>query len=219
VPSFAPIAAAQQFVLERLPWASYTAICDALPNWPRLRTTYDRGSLELMTTSNLHEWLKSTLGRFIELAAEELGVPYQPGGGTTFRDQDRDRGFEPDLCYWVANEARMRVPPLLWDPALHPVPDLIVEIEVTRTAADRMAVFAAYGVPEVWRTDGNAITIHLLGPAGTYQPAAASRSFPRLPVADLARFLRPDPTRDSLTANREFRAWVRQVVAGRDPSS
>jgi Uma2 family endonuclease len=213
VPAFGPITPEQLLTLDGVTFAAYSAVGDALPDRPRLRTTYDRGRLELMTTSNLHEWLATRLGKLIDLAAEELEIDIVAGGRQTFRAEELDRGFEPDLSFWVANEARMRTPRRSWDPATCPPPDLLVEIEVTRTAIDRMAVFAAYRVPEVWRTDGDAIAIHLLGPDGTYRAAAGSRSFPRLPVAGLVPFLRPDPPRSSLALSREFRAWLRAAAA------
>ena len=56
----------QRLILHDVSWQSYVAIGDALPNRPGLRMTYDRGSLEFMTTSPEHEIYKKRLGRLIE---------------------------------------------------------------------------------------------------------------------------------------------------------
>jgi Uma2 family endonuclease len=185
---------------------------DALPDHPGLRMTYDRGSLELMTLSHLHEWLKQLFGRLFETLAEEAGRPIQPGGQMTFRSEELERGFEPDQCYWVAHEARMRVPHE-WQPGQDPPPDVTLEIEVTRSAINRLDIFAAYRVPEVWRYDGESVHIHLLQSDGTYATVERSPTFPAIPVAEIARFLAPDPNQDYLSTVRAFRAWVQQCLS------
>ncbi|HEX3149862.1 MAG TPA: Uma2 family endonuclease [Gemmataceae bacterium] len=199
-------------VLRDVPWETYVAFTETLNANPGLRTTYDRGSLELMSTSNLHEWLKTRLARFLEIIAEELGVAIQPGGNTTFRSEELDRGFEPDACFWIATEARMRVPVAAWEPSRDPPPDLIVEVEVTRSALNRMSVFAAYGVPEVWRFDGSLLHIHRLRDNEAYEKVAASPTFPSISVSAIARFLTPDAQIDYLTVLRQFREWVRSQL-------
>jgi Uma2 family endonuclease len=204
-----PVDEVGRVVVHNVPWDRYVALTESLVNNPGLRTTYVSGNLELMSTSNLHEWLKKRLGRFLEIIAEEFGVSIQPGGNTTFRNEELEQGFEPDDCFWIASEARMRVPVNVWDPSRDPPPDLIIEIEVTRSALNRMSVFAAYRVPEVWRYDGEALHIHRLTGAGRYEEVVATPTFPGIPVGDIASFLRPDSGTDYLTALRQFRKWVK----------
>jgi hypothetical protein len=74
-------------------------------------------------------------------------------------------------------------------------------------------VFAAYGVPEVWRFDGAALSVHLLQPDRTYATADRSPTVPALAVADVARFLAFNPGQDYLSVIRDFRAWVRGQLA------
>jgi Uma2 family endonuclease len=162
-----------------------------------------------MSTSNLHEWIKKRLGRFLEIIAEELEVAIQPGGNTTFRNEELERGFEPDECYWIATEARMRLPVSAWEPTRDPPPDLIIEIEVSRSALDRMDIFASYGVSEVWRFDGSELHVHRLNDAGEYEETNVSHSFPAVPIKEIAQFLRPNAETDYLKALRQFRDWVR----------
>jgi Uma2 family endonuclease len=121
-----------------------------------------------------------------------------------------DRGFEPDQCFWVANWEKVRGAYFLWHPDHQPPPDLVVEIEVSRTAVNKLDLFAAYRIPEVWRFDGTTLRVHTLRPEGGYQEVAASPTFPNMPLADVPRFLDPDAGREIVAFIRTVRAWVRQ---------
>jgi Uma2 family endonuclease len=209
---FAPPDQGQRVLLNGVGWREYVAMGDLLRDRPALRLTYDRGRLEIMTTSSTHERLKKWLGRFVETIAEECGVAILPGGSMTFQREDLERGFEPDECFWIAKEAVMRGRPN-HDPTQDPPPDLIIEIEVTRSALNRMALFARLGVPEVWRFDGAALHVHRLQSPGGYAEAKNSPTFPSIRVSDLIPFLAFDPTQDYLSTVRAFRDWVRQQLA------
>jgi Uma2 family endonuclease len=211
VQEFAPPDQGQRVLLNSVSWRDYVAIGDLLRDRPALRLTYDRGRLEIMTTSSTHERLKKWLGRFVETIAEEYGVAILPGGSMTFQREDLERGFEPDECFWIANEARMRGR-ADYDPTRDPPPDLILEIEVTRSALNRMALFARLGVPEVWRFDGAAMHVHRLQPSGGYADAKSSSAFPAIRIADIVPYLAFDPNQDYLSTVRAFRAWVREQL-------
>ena len=101
---------------------------------------------------------------------------------------------------------------LTWDPAVDPPPDLIQEIEMSRSASSRMPLFATFRVPEVWRFDGEALRVYRLQPDGSYLQLERSPTFPKIPLQELVRFLEPDATKDYLTVLREFRAWVREQL-------
>jgi Uma2 family endonuclease len=217
-PSLAPpvsgrwtAAETQRFVLHDVPWQSYTAIGDALPDRPRLRMTYDRGSLEFMTTSQEHEIFKKRLGRLIETLAEEYNLRIATAGTMTFRRAELERGLEPDDCFWIAHEEQVRAR-MEWDPKIDPPPDLVVEIEISRSALDRMGIYAALGVPEVWRCDGTVLLAHLLQPNGGWQASEYSPTFPKIPLAGVVSFLQPSETVDYLSMIRAFRAWIRDQV-------
>jgi Uma2 family endonuclease len=198
----------QLLVLHHVSYESYVAMADAIMDRPSVRFTFDRGTLEIMTTSNRHEWYKARLGRVLEVACEVVGRPWVCGGSQTLRGVELQRGFEPDQCYWIANESRVREPFFLWDPALYPPPDLVIEIEITRSAVAKLDLFAAYRIPEVWRFDETTLRVYLLQGNGTYQESSASPNLPGLSVPGLLPFIAPDPSLDSLTWTRELRAWV-----------
>jgi Uma2 family endonuclease len=203
----------QHFVISEVSWQAYLAIGEALRDRPALRMTYDRGTLEFMTTSPAHEKYKAWLVRLIETLAEESGLPIEPAGSMTFRRSELERGFEPDQCFWIANEAQVRGR-MEWLPERDPPPDLLIEIELSRSALDRMGIFAALGCPEVWRFDGETLRVEVLQADRTYQAVERSPTFPAIPPAGIVPFVQPKEQIDYLSGIRAFRTWVRQQLAG-----
>jgi Uma2 family endonuclease len=51
----------------------------------RLRLTYNRGNLEIMTPSPEHELGKKVMGRFVETLTEEADLQIYPLESTTFK--------------------------------------------------------------------------------------------------------------------------------------
>lgn len=197
----------QRLRLSLIPWESYVAYSDGLG--PRhVRVTYDRGEMEVMTVSPAHEHDKSLLGRLLETLTEEMDIDIAGYGSMTCRREDLERGFEPDECYWIENEPLMRGRREI-DFNVDPPPDLAVEVEISRSTLDRMGIYAALGVPEVWRWDGDMLHVCLLTPRGAYRTGDRSKAFSFLPLDEFVPFLkRTDISQTKLL--RSFRAWVRR---------
>ncbi len=175
----------------------------------RLFLTYDRGKLEIMAPSRLHERPRRRIGRMIDVLTEEMGIPCEGCGMTTFRRQGLARGLEADECYYLANAERVRGQREI-DLGRDPPPDLALEVEATRSALDRMGVYAALGVPEVWRYDGEALHVYRLRPDGEYELTEQSLSFPSLPLPEFVEFLHRNLDLDETSFVRAFRKWVRK---------
>ena len=174
------------------------------------RLTYDRGRLEFITLSYLHEQVKTLLDRLIFVLVEEFDLQIASGGQTTFRREDLDRGCEPDQCYYLENEPLVRGKEEL-DLAVDPPPDLVIEIEISRSVLDRLGVFAAFGVPEIWCTDGERLRFLRLTDSGEYEEQPQSRYFPGIGSADIASFLQKRKQLDERALVKSFREWVRDV--------
>ena len=138
-----------------------------------------------------------------------LRVPVRSGGSTTFRRQGLARGLEPDLCYYVRDLDRLRVVPEAGPDALR-LPDLAIEVEVSRSTLDKWSIYAALGVPEVWRFDGQSLTVHRLRPDHTYDDAQVSVALPQVPIPTLAVWLRRGLAQDEMTWGDEVLDWIRQ---------
>ena len=179
-----------------------------------VRLTYDRGTLEFMTLSLEHErW-----GRFFNLLilalTLELGLPLQGGGSTTFRRRRKERGLEADECYWIANESLIRGKTKI-DLRHDPPPDLTVEIDVTRSVLNRMNIYSALGVPEVWRYDTRTLSFHVLGPDGAYSTVSQSLAMPQVRSAELAPLLPLAGTMDENALSGNSRHGISRTSASK----
>lgn len=203
----------RRLILGGVPWQTYLRVLRAFDG-RHLRITYDRGALEIMTLSSQHERFKSLLGYLILVLVEELGWNMASFGSMTFKRRRRKRGLEPDECYWIQSEPLVRGKDVI-DLRRDPPPDLVVEIEWTRSALDRMGIYRALNVPEVWQYDGQTLKVQRLDAAGQYAESPQSRAFPFLPLTDVARFLALRTTTGETDLVRQFRAWVQaQIAAG-----
>jgi Uma2 family endonuclease len=207
--ALAPPAAGRRIVLHDIDWRTYSRLLRLFAERPSIRMAYDRGDLELMSPLFDHESIADLLGRFVVVLTEELGLPVKAGRSTTLRRRRQRRGVEPDNSWWIANEPRVRGRTRI-DLRTDPPPDLAVEVDLTSSSLDRMGIYAALGVPEVWRWDEPALTFHVLGPNRRYAEASRSLAFPLLAPTDLLPFLalRTTPV-DENAIVRQFRAWVR----------
>src|SRR6266542_40369 len=122
------VRAENRIVLYDIDWDSYTRFLEA-GGTHRIRFTYDRGTLEIMTVSRTHEWWASRLGFLIRLLGGELGIDVQSSRTTTFRRRALERGLEPDECFHIRNFDKV-VGPRNLDLARDPPPDLAIEVEI-----------------------------------------------------------------------------------------
>jgi Uma2 family endonuclease len=202
--------AGQRLALTNVDWQTYTRLLRTFDERPALRLTYDRGTLEIMTITFGHESWGYVLGRMVDVLTEEPGLPVAGGGSTTFRRKKKRRGLEPDECYWITHEAQVRGKVRI-DLRKDPPPDLAIEVEVSRSALNRMGIYAALGIPEVWRCDGQSLTFHVLNAQGRYDVRTHSAIFPHVASADTLPFLMRRGQTEMNALMRQFRAWVRQV--------
>ncbi|MEA5503672.1 Uma2 family endonuclease [Halotia wernerae UHCC 0503] len=194
--------------LSGISWQTYETLLVELSD-RRLRMTYNRGNLEIMTPSPEHERFKKVAGRFVETIAEELDIPIEPLGSTTFKRPELS-GVEPDECFYIRNITLVRGKKRL-DLTQDPAPDLMVEIDVTSSCHNRLQVYADLGVAEVWIYNGESLVIKQLQ-NDTYITSQTSQFFVNLPIPEIARFLQQAPTMDYLELVKVFRNWVRNQL-------
>jgi Uma2 family endonuclease len=137
-------------------WKTYSRLLHAFAERPGIRLTYDRGELEIMSPTLEHDDDGRVLGMFVLVLTGELGLPIKPGGSTTLRRRLLRRGIEADECFWITNAHRIAGRRRL-DLRTDPPPDLAIEVDVTHSSLDRLAIYAALGVPEIWRLAGDTL--------------------------------------------------------------
>ncbi len=129
------------------------------------------------------------------------------------REESIARGLEADECWYIQHEALVRDKKEI-DLRLDPPPDLAVEIEVSRSVLDRLQIFAALKIPEVWRFDGETVIVCLLNADGQYMESDRSPTFPQLPLEELTPFFAQWDKIEQTQLVKSFRAWVRKTLAG-----
>src|SRR5271166_3525714 len=200
-----------RFVIRDVDWTFYEQLVDSIPEGANLHVDYDGKDLEIMSLSPIHDVVKKTLARFVELTAEELETPCTGLGQTTWKRPEVARGLEADDCYYfaleklaVADEAIVR-----WskDVAEYPNPDLAIEVDVSSSKIDRPAIYAALRVAEVWRFDGERkrIVIERLSEEGTYQTVDMSEFLP-VRSEEVARWVLEEDQRAGSAWGRRMRA-------------
>lgn len=192
-------------LLHGVSWATYEALLADMDNRP-IRLTYDQGDLEIMSPSDVHERIKKLVGRMVEAMTEELEIPIRSAGSTTLKRELKRRGLEPDECYYVAHEPLMRGRDTI-DLNTDPPPDLAIEVDISRSCLDRLGIYAAIGIPEIWRLEKGKIQAYTLGD-DQYATVEASPSFPFLPLSEFSRILGQRNDTDETTWIRNFRRWV-----------
>ena len=87
----------QRLILSDVTWEQYSTLVNIYTDeYPSLRMTYLNGVLEIMTTSNEHERLKTIFARLLEMYFVERQIDLNGYGQATFRQELAQRGLEPD---------------------------------------------------------------------------------------------------------------------------
>ena len=184
----------QRMLLSNVSWKEYVTMRELLDG-PSLRMTYAEGVLELMSPSPEHELWKKNIARLVELFAHVKGIDLYGYGNTTFKKEAKERGAEPDECYLVGKK-------------LADYPEIVLEVVHTAPLLDKLGVYFAFGVAEVWVFRNGTFTLHVLdAAAGRYDVRAASVLVPGLDFAVVARYAVRE---DSPKALREFDADIRR---------
>ena len=197
----------QLVILDRVTWETYERLITEHGERCGTRFTYDEGVLQIMVVSSRHERPNRTIATLVEVVAEELGVDIARLGSMTFKRKDLQKGFEPDSCFYIqhadAIDGKQEI-----DIAVDPPPDLSIEVDITSGSLNRFPIFAAVGIPEVWRFDGNRVAIFRLE-SGVYVEATNSLAFPLLTGEILTLFLEESQKLKSTAWLRKVREWTR----------
>jgi Uma2 family endonuclease len=196
-------------VLTGVGWSTFESLL-AETDHRSSRFTYDRGYLEIMSPSETHERLTRLLGRMIEMLTVELDIPIRSSGSTTLKSELEQRGLEPDECYYVASEPKVRGRDEI-DLRVDPPPDLAIEVDISSSSLDQLSIYADLGVSEVWLFDGTTLDVRQLQADGKYVQQTRSPSFPFLPLDAVEGFLSRRDESDETTWIRSFQAWVKTL--------
>ena len=88
------------------------------------------------------------------------------------------------------------------DFSVDPPPDLAIEIDVISNSVRRYSVYAALGVPEIWRHDGEHLRMLARTADGQYAPIERSIALPLLTPEVVERFLAMEGKTDQTSIMR-----------------
>jgi Uma2 family endonuclease len=176
-------------VLEGVSWQQYEVLLATLgDDFPALRLSYLEGTLEIMTTSPLHEELKKMIGMLMEAYFQERRIRFHAIGSATFRKAARQRGLEPDECYCLGQKKEF--------------PDLAIEVVLSHGLVDKLEIYRGLGVTEVWIWESDQFAIHHLRSDG-YERLTTSELLPDCDIALLAQWVKPEEQFDAVMGFRQ----------------
>lgn len=198
-----------KLLLHDVTWEEFETILEELGESRSARIAYDKGILEIMTPLPEHEVGKLFITNFIEILLEELDIEFYPLGSTTFKSELLQQGIEPDNCFYIENEAKIRGKDRL-DLTIDPPPDLVLEIEVTSRTHPN--IYQALGVPELWRFEKGKLQINILQ-NGQYIEVETSPNFPDFSLQEIIPdYLKQCKTEGRNKTMKAFRSLVQEQM-------
>jgi len=200
----------QHVVLEDMSWEFYEHLLEEIGD-RHIRVTFSDGRMEIMSPLPRHERYGAWIARLIELVCLDREIPVQPLGSTTFKSEAEQKGLEPDECFYIQHAQEALKMDKAFDPDVDPVPDLALEMDITSRSVQREPIYAALGVPELWRCDGRRLDVLHLNAKGKYVRRTRSLAFPFLQMAEFSKFVFRLHDNDQLRVLREFRIWLAKL--------
>lgn len=183
----------QQYTISDVSWSLYEGLLiDFDHNFPGLRVHYLEGKLELTMPSRQHEIIKDNIGRLLGVYLEENRIRFYGLGSTTFKNEARQRGAEPDVSFCIAENKAL--------------PDIAIEVVLTSGGIDKLDIYQGLDVAEVWFWQQNRFWVYSRQQQG-YGLTERSQFLPNLDLNVLATYVNyPEP----LDAMLEYRQALRK---------
>ncbi len=206
-------------IIERLPagaklelfnidWDEYEHLLTQMESFhPGHRLSYDRGRLIIVSPSAEHEYYKEFILGLVRTLCDAMGITLESWGATTFKRKALKKGVEPDTCFFVQNATSV-IGQRNFPRRECPPPGVVVEINMSRDSLDKYPIYAALGVPEIWRYDG--VTTRFYKLAGeNYEVTQESLAFPVLTAHVVTQYLELSKTDGQTAALKALRERLR----------
>ncbi|MTF38199.1 Uma2 family endonuclease [Cyanobacterium aponinum] len=199
----------QTLVINDVDWKQFEQILEELGEKRNSRIAYHHHTLEIMTPSLEYERDKVLISTLLEIILEELDIDFWCLGSTTFKSEILQKGLEPDNCFYIQNEAKIRGKKRI-DLTIDPPPDLALEVDLTSRTYPH--IYSALGVPELWRFEKGNLQINVLKNA-QYIEVESSPIFPNIPLKNLIpEFLNQCKTQGRNKTVRAFRTLIKDYI-------
>jgi len=190
-------------------WEEYEELLDQVGEAAGLRISFNNGTLKVISLSSEHEKYVRFIEGLIVAVKLRLRINIVSFGSATMRKRRESKGNEPDACFYIQTAATIGNRIEL-NFSIDPPPDIVVEVDIHHDSADNDAIYAALGVPELWRYDEWAMTIYHLQD-DEYVIAETSRALPMLTSRILTEYverMRQDGEFEALLA---FDEWLQSL--------
>jgi Uma2 family endonuclease len=194
-------------VMHHISWEDYERLLVEFGERSHFRVSYDGGRLEIMSPSMRHERLVRFLDRLVGEFAKVHKLAVEMLGQTTWTRQALAKGVEPDCCYYI-QDTHCIIGRDDLDLEIDPPPDIVVEVDITNSSVRKLSIYAALGVPEVWRYDGQTVQVYELD-GEKYVEVAGSHFLPGLTGQIISGFVDQSRTLGQTKALEEFRRLFR----------
>jgi len=194
-------------VLRNISWETFERLSAECVNVAGTHFTYDEGNLEIVSVSLGHERPHHALVTLVGITAEETERDFVDAGSSTFTRRDLAKSFEADSSFYFRHAAAIRGKYEI-DLATDPPPELIIEVDITRSSLNHFPLYAAIGISEIWRYDGERARFHRLEGSG-YTPIEESSVLPPMTAAQATIFVERNRHEKAPDWWRAVREWVR----------
>ncbi|MEB3189272.1 MAG: Uma2 family endonuclease [Snowella sp.] len=178
------IANDSSFLLSGIAWEQLESLESAFATIAGVRLTYLDGYLDIMTLSQEHEDIKSTIGLLLETYLREKQIRFYKRGSATLGNKAIAARKEPDESY---NLMTRKV-----------VPDLVIEVIISSGSLNILELYQRLGVPEVWLWKDEQLQVYCL--QDTYHKSEQSQLLPHLPLAQLNQYINHQDQYDAIVA-------------------
>lgn len=207
-----PLPTEQRVILPNVDWQQFEKLLVELGEDRQTRLTYLRGKLEMMTPVEAHERCSRLIDSLILVVVDGLAMPITSLMPVTLKNAEMACATEPDACYYLKNRPSQREIDLTQDSP----PDLLVEVALTQPKLEKLPIYAALGIPEVWRYITAAGEDMLKGKLLMYELQEGyvqrpnSLAFPFLPAERVLEFMQQSDSISLATALQLLRAWIEE---------
>jgi len=175
-------------------WSDYQRHLKLRGESARPRLTFDGEQLELMAPSPDHEIISRAIASLVATYCDEHDVEYTGVGSWTLKSKPLAKGLEPDASFIFGKRGSAKVP------------DLAIEVMWTAGGVDKLPIYLALGVREVWIWQRGKITAYCKR-GKRYQPSKHSELLDGIDLVELVACIAEPSTS---AAVKRFRAHCRR---------
>lgn len=196
----------QKLILQGVGWDFYERMLEEYKDSNALHFAFDDGFLEVEVPLLKHEIPIRLLADLVTTICIEQDFDVQNVGSTTIRKPNKAKGCEPDTAFYIQNVRRIKGLSSI-DLSKDPPPDLVIEVDITSPSLNKLPIYAALGVPEIWLYRGEKVEFYKLY-GDVYQAIENSLVFPILTSEIASDFLKSGTEEKYSNWIKRIRNWI-----------